>query len=500
MTNQKPNILIIYPDQMRHDVMACAGNPVIKTPHLDRLANEGVHFTDAHVSYPLCCPFRASLMTGKHAQAHGLLQNHFPVDADQDFLANLLKEDGYQTGYVGKWHLDGGENPGYVPVGERRLGFDSFVGFNRGHRYMQSIFYRDTDQPYHSQRFEPDFQTDHIIDFIENAVKEQREKPFFGFVGYGPPHHPNVMPEHWRGMYDSAEILLPPGVPDPDLQVKTQNQRFEIDCEGNEKARLRSRCGYGAKVAGEPETEAEIRQFIAEYYGMVSNLDHNIGRILNCLDRLGVSDNTMVIFLSDHGDMLGQHGYYCGYKPTGHRSATQVPFIVRYPARFKGGRQADGLIDVSVDTMPTLLELCGIDVSEAVQGVSYLGVLDGRVEATRDHVMYQTFRMNDGVKGEFTPVPERGIRTKEWMYVRQPNRRKLLFDEVADRDEMNNLVDEARYVALMDGFDKRIDAFMAETGDAWEMHLDFPPPNFMNHIEARRNLEEVIMPRAIIVD
>ncbi len=498
MSQAQPNILIIYPDQMRHDVMACAGNPAIKTPFLNQLANEGVQFTNAHVSYPLCCPFRASLLTGKYAQSHGLTQNHFPLDANQDFLAALLKGVGYQTGYVGKWHLEGGPKPGYVPL-DRRFGFDDFVGFNRGHQYLQAIFYRDTDQPYHCKRYEPDFQTDHIIKFIEKAVTNGSDQPFFGFVGYGPPHHPNTMPEHWRNMYDPNEIPLPPGVPNPELQRDTQQQRLEIDCEGNEKARLKSRCAYGTKPPGEPETEEEIRQFIAEYYGMVSNIDHNVGRILNCLDRLGVADNTMVIFLSDHGDMLGQHGYYCGYKPTGHRSAMQVPFIVRYPAKFEAGRTVDALIDVAVDTMPTLLELCGVAIPEAVEGVSYLPLLDGSAESTRDQINYQTFKMVDGVKGEFTPVPERGIRTKGWLYVRQPIRRKLLFDQNADPDELNNLVDDPQYDALMDEFDAQIEAHMQATGDDWEIHLDFPPPNFLTHEEAKRFMEEELMERAIIV-
>ena len=167
MQQRRPNILIIYPDQMRADVMACAGNPVIKTPHLDRLANEGIRFDNAFASYPLCCPFRASLMTGKYAQSHGLIQNHFPLETNQQFLAVLLRDAGYQTGYVGKWHLHGGPKPGFVPPGERRLGFDDFVGFNRGHQYLRAIYYRETEQPYHCKRYEPDFQTDHIIEFIE---------------------------------------------------------------------------------------------------------------------------------------------------------------------------------------------------------------------------------------------------------------------------------------------------------------------------------------------
>ncbi|MFK7805386.1 MAG: sulfatase [Anaerolineae bacterium] len=500
MLQDQPNILIIYPDQMRHDVMGCAGNRVIKTPFLDQLVKEGVQFNNAHVSYPLCCPFRASLMTGKYAQSHGMLQNHFPIDTNQEFLANLLKDAGYQTGYVGKWHLAGGPKPGFVAPGEGRLGFDDFVGFNRGHRYFDAIYYRDTNQPYTSKRYEPDFQTDHMLEYIESAVSNGSKKPFFGFIGYGPPHHPNTMPDHWRNLYDPAEIPLPPGVPNPEMQLEVQQKRLEIDCEGNEKAALRSRVAYGAKKPLEPETEEETRQFIAEYYGMVSNIDFNIGRILNYLDRLGIAEDTMVIFLSDHGDMLGQHGYYCGYKPTGHKSAMQVPFIVRYSKKFEAGKKVDALIDVAVDTMPTLLELCGVAIPEAVQGISYLPLLNGSADETRDHINYQTFKMVDGAAHEFTPVPERGIRTKDWMYVRQPGRRKLLFDQKADPDELNNLVDDPQYGALMDSFDEQIKAHMNATGDDWGMHLNFPPPDFMTHEESKRYLEEDLLKNAIVVN
>lgn len=131
----KPNILLIYADQMRYDAMRCAGNPVIKTPQIDRLAREGVQFTEAYTSFPICCPFRASVMTGKYAQNHGLIQNHFPLRSDQTFLGDLMKQAGYRTGYIGKWHLEGGPKPGFVPPG-RRFGWDHFIGFNRGHDYM----------------------------------------------------------------------------------------------------------------------------------------------------------------------------------------------------------------------------------------------------------------------------------------------------------------------------------------------------------------------------
>ena len=168
-----PNILIIYPDQMRHDSMSPSGNRIVKTPNLQRLSDEGMTFNGAFASYPLCCPFRASLMTGKQAQGHGLYQNHFPLRGDQEFLAERLKEGGYQTLYVGKWHLEGGPKPGFVPP-DRRFGFDRFAGFNRGHNYMNGIFWRDSEQPFRCRRYEPDFQTDHMIEFIDEALHRTR--------------------------------------------------------------------------------------------------------------------------------------------------------------------------------------------------------------------------------------------------------------------------------------------------------------------------------------
>lgn len=494
----QPNILIIYADQMRYDCMSPAGNRVVKTPHLQRMADEGACFDNAYTSYPLCCPFRASMMTGKQAQGHGMTQNHFPLRADQEFLAEHMVDAGYQTFYVGKWHLEGGPKPGFVPP-DRRFGFQKFVGFNRGHSYLDGIYYRETDQPYRSRRYEPDYQTDHLLDFIDEALSDHPDKPFFGYLSYGPPHHPNVMPEHWRKMYDPAEIELPKNRLSPEEQVRIQTERVDTDCEGNMKAALRSRCAYNTKQPLEPETEDEVRTFIAEYYAMISNVDHNVGRILAHLDARGVGYDTMVIFLSDHGDMLGEHGFYCGYKPQGYRAAMQVPFLVRYPNGVAPGKRVDGLIDVGIDTPVTLLDLVGAKALPEAHGVSYRSLLDGSATDTRDAIMYQTFRMNDGAKGEFTPVPERGIRTKDWLYVRQPTRRKFLFDEQADPDEVQNLAACSDHVSLMDGFDARIEAHMQATCDDWEMCSNFPPPDWMTHEEADAHLQNDLLPRAIEV-
>ena len=495
--NKRPNILIIYPDQMRYDAMGCAGNPVIRTPQIDRLAAEGVQFTEAYASYPICCPFRASVLTGKYAQGHGMVQNHFPLRGDQTFLAELLRDAGYRTGYIGKWHLEGGPKPGFVPP-DRRFGFEHFVGFNRGHEYMSSIYYDDDGQAYHSARYEPDYQTDQLSEFIESAAKAEDGKPWFGYVSYGPPHFPMDMPDHLRRIYKPEEVPLPPGVPNPDLQREVQAHRNEVLCGGDPRSAHKSHAAHEKKPVGEPETEAEIREFIAEYYGMIHNIDWNLGRILNQLDALGVAENTMVVFLSDHGDMFGQHGSFCGIKNQAYRAAMHVPLIIRYPGRFTP-RRTEAMVDVGVDMMPTLLDLCGIDAPDEVQGRSYLPVLDDLTDEARDAIMYQVFTQKGGNPTEYSPYAERGIRTKEWLYVRRKDARAMLFDERADRHEQTNLADDPAHAALMDAFDARISAHMEATGDDWDMAADFPPPDWVTHAEAKEHLENVLLPNAIHV-
>ena len=493
----RPNILFIYPDQMRYDAMGCSGNRVIKTPNIDRLSAEGVHFSEAYTSYPICCPFRASVMTGKYAQGHGMVQNHFPLKAGQTFLAEILRDAGYRTGYVGKWHLEGGPKPGFVPP-RRRFGFDHFVGFNRGHDYRSSIYYDDEGRAYHSARYEPDYQTDQFLEFIDAAARAEDQKPLFGYVSYGPPHFPMDMPDHLRRIYSPDEVPLPPGVPDPELQTKVQRHRTDILCGGDPRSGHKSHAAHETKMVGEPETEAEIREFIAEYYGMIHNIDWNLGRILNRLDALGIADNTVVVFFSDHGDMCGQHGSFCGIKNQAYRAAMQVPLIIRYPARFKPQR-TEAMVDVGVDMMATILDLCGLDLPPGRDSESYLPVLDGRSDQARDAVWYQVFTQNGGNPGEFAPYAERGIRTKDWLYVRRRSERALLFDERADRGEQRNLVGDPDFADLMDSFDARIAAHMEATGDDWEMAADFPPPDWVTHAQAKAHLENVLVPNAVQV-
>lgn len=494
---KNPNILVIYPDQLRYDSMGCAGNAVVKTPHFDRLALEGARFTRAYASYPLCCPFRASLVTGKYAHATGMYANHFPIDTNQNFLAPNLKEQGYDTAFFGKWHLYGGPLPGFVPPGPDRLGFDRFVGFNRGHHYMKALYWKDTDQPYHCPRWEPDFQTDQLVDYIEERKDE--ESPFFAYMCYGPPHYPNDMPEHLKNLYSPEEVVLPPGVPDPKLQIRTQKWKLEHDCDGNEAALDKSHSGAKKEGPFDPESEQEIREFIAQYYGMVTGIDQNVGRVLNCLDRTGLADNTVVILLSDHGDMFGQNGSFCGVKRSYHDASMHVPVIVRYPGVAEAGKVIDEMIDVGVDTMPTLLEICGRDIPAEVQGTSYLPLLDGSSSFGRENIMYQIIGQdNCEGGGTYLPIPERGVRNKKWLYVRKQNLRVCLYDLEKDPDELNNLVKNDTLADIMDTFDQLIETHMDETDDSWDLLANWPPPQFVGRAEAKENIKNNLLKNAIV--
>jgi arylsulfatase A-like enzyme len=486
---KRPNILFIYPDELRADAMGCAGNPVIKTPHFDRLAQEGVRFEKAFTAFPLCTPFRASLFTGKYTHSTGCYANHFPIPLNQEFLAQILKDNGYQTGYIGKWHLDGGSKPGFVPP-ERRLGFDHFVGFNRGHYYLNAIYYKDTDQPYHCPRYEPDFQTDHIIEFMANALKNNPQKPFFGFICYGAPHFPMNMPDYYKHLYSPEDIRLAPGTADPEMQNKVisnlKNDDFPL-ASGS--------WGEGTEHHGATETEEDVRTYLAMYYGMIANVDHNIGRILNWLDKNRLTEDTIVFLISDHGDMAGQHGYYCRTKKTAYSAAAQVPLLIRYPKRFPQNTVISSLVDASVDTMPTILEILGIKIPDSVQGQSYLPLLEGSAKTTREKVMYEIIKQTAGE--ERFPIPERGIRTQKWLYVRTEKHPKLLIDLENDPHELYNLANNTEYAELIDEFNKKIDQHMRETDDRWDIEAVFPPPEYITHEEALRILP-VLHEKAII--
>ena len=450
--DKKPNILLVYPDQMRYDVMSCSGNPVIRTPHLDRVAQEGSLFTNAYTSFPFCCPFRASILTGKYAHKHGMKANHYEIPLGQEFLAKSLKQHGYQTGFAGKWHLDDGRNGGFVEPGDRRLGFDTFIKSMKCHSYIDGIFYRDNGVPLRTGRYEPDHQTDHIIEFMDKALDDPEGRPFFAYVCYGIPHFPNVGSDYYLKLYKPEEITMPADVPEI-LQEST-------------------------------------REFLAKYYGMVTCFDFQMGRLLSWLDHAGITDNTIVMVVSDHGDTVGQHGSPSIWKKSYHRSSNHVPFLIRWPEHVPAGRINDHLVDPSVDIYPTLCDVAGIDIPDEVQGVSLLTIMENPdAPPVHSQLYYQITKEEHGP--EAFPHPERGLRTKEWLYVEREGKPVALFDEVNDYNECDNLIDDESYCNIVKEFSKKLSDEMLRLEDNWSEEMIWPPESWTFPFEERFTLESI---------
>jgi arylsulfatase A-like enzyme len=437
----KPNILFIYPDQMRYDAMSNAGNSCIKTPAIDRLADEGISFENAYTSFPLCCPFRASIMTGKYAHNHGLYANHYPIPLGQEFLPEIMNRNGYATGWIGKWHLAGGKKQAFVEK-KLRCGFETFIGFTRGHCYDKSVFYRnDGRTPRKSKDYEPIYQTRHLFEFIDHA--EKQDKPFFAGICFGMPHFPLLAPDEYLKMYDPEDVPLSENVP--------------------------------------KEIEQEAREFLAKYYGLVSMVDVEVGNILQGLEERNILENTVIIFVSDHGEMGGEHGVY--NKLIIQDASMHVPFIIRYPGQFDTAK-IKSIVDPSVDIFPTILDLCDIDIPEYADGISLLEQCEQKENAlSRDYVYFENIRQPFEEPGYFSKAA-RGIRTNDYCYLEEEGEVVELYDLRKDKTEQNNLVNSEEYKEVVNRMHKLLQDEMEKYNDSWDLQYPHGLDDFQTDSDA----------------
>ena len=433
------NVLFLFPDQMRAQAMGCMGNPDVKTPNLDRLAAEGVLFRNHFANSPVCCPARAIILTGKYAHTNGMIANDLRLRESETSLAELFAEAGYRTGFVGKWHLDGGpRQPGWIPPGARRQGFEFWAANEVSHAHFDTHYFRDDPEPIPIKTFEASVWTDIGIDFLRQA--KQDERPFFLTVQMGPPHDPYIAPDEYMALYDPDAIALRPN--------------FDGDTSDRE-------------LEPNPYVETPGRKEIAAYYAMVTAVDDQVGRILGELDELGLRDNTIVIVSSDHGDMLGSHGTRLKRKPW--EESIRVPGIVRHPGA-PAGRETDALFS-HVDIAPTLLSLCGLPVPADLQGASLAPVVLGQAESAPSAAYFQIFGpfLAGGVERGW-----RGLRTERFMYARTKDAPWLLYDLEADPYELENLVAVPEAGPTLAELDAELTRWMERTGDSWDFDWTAP--------------------------
>jgi arylsulfatase A-like enzyme len=435
----KPNIVFVFADQLRYSALGSSGNPVVRTPHLDRLAAAGLVFEQAFANHPLCSPYRANLLTGKYGFANGVPDNEYVLWDNQVTLPQALKAAGYRSAFVGKWHL--GTGP-YTP--EKRYGFDYLFASNCPNRHYGAVHYRNEAGPLKSDKFTPEEETDDAIRFMAEHVKAHGDSSFALVMSWEPPHWPYDQYPQEFNTYDPAKVDLPPNVP-------VQMAEF-------------------------------ARREIAQYYGNVSALDAQMGRLLEALDSLGIADDTIVCFSSDHGDHLSSHGYgkpgdkwmhptMRASKATPYEESVHIPFLLRYPRVVKAGRRTRALFGC-VDVMPTLLALCGVAVPAGAQGHSLAHVVRGEDGGASPDSVYL---MNMGTGWPDRPRWVglwRGVRTDRWVYARwwhnQDEREPVLFDRQNDPYELTNLAGNPKFAEVQQQMEARLKKWMADTGDPFE--------------------------------
>jgi arylsulfatase A-like enzyme len=439
----RPNILFLFSDQQRWDTMGCYGQPLNITPNLDRIAAQGVRFETAITCQPVCGPARACLQTGKYATEMGTFRNGIPLPLDERTLAHELKAAGYSVGYIGKWHLAShrfsvDKKPSIhnyedspVPP-ERRGGYMDYwlvsdVLEFTSHSYDGHMFNGDMERvEFPPDRYRVDVLTDWAMDYLRSL---DLDKPFFLFVSYIEPHHQNDHNcyEGPRGSKEKYADFVTPG-----------------DLVG---------------------TEGDWRENFPDYLGCCHSLDENAGRIDAVLHELGIADNTLLIYASDHGSHFRTRN--SEYKRAPHEGCVHIPIILRGPG-FTGGQVLDDLVSL-IDLPPTILTAGGVEPTSVMRGHALQDLVDGTAETWRDEVFIQISESQVG----------RAIRTKRWKYsVYAPEKNggrdmdsdayveQYLYDLDADPHERNNLVRDPVYADLRQQLAERLVQRMVQAGES----------------------------------
>ncbi len=422
-TNEvRPNVLILIADQWRAQALGYAGDPNVKTPHLDRLERESIDFTSAISSLPVCCPARASLLTGQRALTHGVFMNDVPLPTNAVTFSKILKAQGYDTGYVGKWHLNGDGRSVFIPR-ERRQGFDYWKVMECNHNYNRSFYYGDTPEKQEWPGYDAIAQTRDAQNYLRARATNSR--PFLFVLSWGPPHSPyGSAPEKYRALYDRAKVVLRANVP--------------------------------------PGPVNGWRRDLAGYYAHCTALDDCVGDLMQTLRETGLDAKTIVIFTADHGDMLGSHGLAAKQKP--YDESIRVPMLFRCPGLSPRRLQA---VFATEDFMPTLLALCHAPIPPTVEGIDFSGRMRGGPDPSDGEALiscvapFSEWQRSKGGR-EF-----RGLRTTRYTYVRTLDGPWLLFDNEKDPYQLTNLVNTGAAASLQVELDARLQGKLNQAHDAF---------------------------------
>ena len=482
-TQKSPNILFVMCDQLSANALSCYGGPV-PTPNIDRIAREGVRFTQATCTTPYCSPTRASIITGMYPHAHGIVLNCGPnrqrgIGPEDLTTEKLLHQAGYATHHYGKWHLEGDRPPYYPDM------FDSAVEYKAK---MDSVFkeVRNRDKAawmdWYAWALPVDISADfqRQVDAVGDQWKDKQfaefitkmgrlklpleqcfdvqvadrtcdrirslrdDQPFMITCSFIWPHDPNVVPSPYYEAFDPKDIELP-------ANIHVREELFEKDWSREI-----------VRALGEPG----LREFLRIYYGMVKLIDDQVGKILKTLDQTGKRDRTIIVFTSDHGDMMGGHGMVWKSTRAFYEEIVRVPLLISDPKKF-GSRVSDLAVD-STDLMPTLLDLAGQPVPGQAQGRSLVPHLTGAREAADAKRFTFAERVAPNPKGRRDVLPgTKGdfmVRGEGWKYIRYRDGREYLYNLRQDRGETTNLAGDPKWDGRRQQLVGELDKWLARTG------------------------------------
>jgi arylsulfatase A-like enzyme len=430
MEAKRPNVLFLLADEWRGQALGYAGDANARTPTLDALASESVDCATCISGLPLCCPARASLMTGQYPLTHGVFINDVPLEPKGVTLGEAFQNAGYRTGYIGKWHLHGspdghyGRRETYIPT-NKRFGFEYWKADECDHNYNhERYFVGDDPTPRFWPGYSPIAETADACSFID--ANAHGGKPFFLMLSVAPPHFPyGTAPAEYRALFADKPIQLRPNVPDEFKQQATESLRG--------------------------------------YYAHIAALDGCMKTLLAALDRNGISENTIVLFSADHGDMLFSQGLEGKLYPWD--ESLRIPLLMRYPRKLgRSGKRLTNPMN-SPDIMPTILGLAGIPIPSGVQGIDFSGaMIDGDASrAPRSAFINNPVSNFQLLQHGFDSY--RGVRTERYSYIRAIEGPWLLYDLKQDPYQKRNLMGKPEAKTILAQLEPELDGWLTRLND-----------------------------------
>jgi arylsulfatase A-like enzyme len=430
--SERPNVIFILTDQWRSSAFGYAGDPNVKTPNIDRFSEQAVIFRNCVSVCPVCTPYRASLLTGRYPTSTGMYLNDLYLPERELCMAEIYKANGYTTAYYGKWHLDGhGRSNNVQPY--RRQGFDYWKALECSHDYNKMAYYENDDfEIKYWDEYSPFAIVKDAADYLEMVVKE--ENPFLLFLSIETPHFPHqTAPGEYKQMYPPQNLILRENVTEdkfPDLRTELQG-----------------------------------------YYAHCTATDKAIGDLIAKIKELGIYDNSIIIFTSDHGELMGSHGVRPKEKQFAWDESAMVPFLIHYPGIGDNAGKDVFTPITTPDILPAMLSLSGIKIPDCIEGEDISPVVKNpgkKVDRAALFMSVSPFAT--------TPFTEyRGIKTTKFTYVKTPGEATMLFDNLKDPYQLNNLVNKPEFKALQSEMDNLLVKELEKIGDA-----DFKKAEYYN--------------------